>query len=108
MTHDLHTHMHQHTLTHMYILTKFISWRHNDDQDIIYMKNALLQLGHSLSSQHSGGLSVGGQPGSMAGPPAALESLFSQIEDPVHATLAGRGTYHHTPFRGEPEAQTRF
>lgn len=73
------------------------------------MKNALLQLGHRLPSQCSGGLSVGGQPGSMAGPPAALESLgISQTEDSLHATLAGRGRYHHTPFRGEPETQTRF
>lgn len=64
--------------------------------------------GTRLPSQCSGGWSVGGQPGSMAGPPAALESLgISQIEDSLHATLAGRGRYHHTPFRGEPESQTR-
>lgn len=43
----------------------------------IYMKNALLQLGHMLPSQHSGRLSVGDQPGSIAAPPPVLEHLAS-------------------------------
>lgn len=43
----------------------------------MYMKNALLQLGHMLPSQHSGRLSVGDQPDSIAAPPAVLEHLAS-------------------------------